>query len=345
MLQSLTVAWAEINSSELIVRSLVAIAIAALLLTIGYATLIQLHESVRSRGRMGAVARGGLDAKLSRKPKALVEFDDGFAAEREALKSELSQFYDATMIQARRKLGELTKRATNSVEALAESYGRHSVGVDGERHETRVAKYKAVCERQWSFFRSEMSYLSFDEVQDHLRHILESYKSLDLHCTRKDDAEVTPEALRSQEIVSLARAVIKRDVDALQEEMMEAIEPFADYYERHVKEWLSDRLFRVLGKLRQRGEKGATIEATDLKEGFQALRTRLEVIARLAERVGRNTQKMNQERLALGQLVFVGTVLSILAELKIWFPELAVGEPEGETPNATGENVVAGRSR
>ena len=106
---------------------------------------------------------------------------------------------------------------------------------------------------------------------------------------------MTPEMLRSQEIVALVKIVTNERVSKLQQEMLETIKPFSEYYERNVTNWINDKLFKVIGKMSVRSRKGISLRDTGMEQDYKVLKNCLETTARLSERISQNTQQIGDD--------------------------------------------------
>ena len=334
-------AFAGGQGSDAITNALGVVAVVAFAGTVMYIVVVHLRESARRAA--AARLRREMSGGESQQPKTLLDFDDNYGAEMKRLKDSLEEFYRTTLDAAGRKLEDLWRYADVSYHKISESYGAHSFGAEGETRKNRIAKFESLCERQFGYFRDDMSFIEYNEVNDKLRPILEAARILDAHVTRRADeqSEVTVEMMRSQEIVSIARAVIKDRASALQSEAFDALGSFCEYYDRSVKEWINDRVFRVVGKMRERGEKGLTIGDTDYTDRFNNLKGRLEMVARLSERISQNTQKASDDSVAICQVIHVATLLRTLAEMPMWFPDALAPKAEG----AVGAGAVAAAGR
>lgn len=324
-----TIALNGANSNDAITHLLGGVAIFAFLGIAGYILQIYLRESVRTAGRKARLASASAmeEVPVVEEEKSIMHFDEDYGTELKKLEKGFKEFYDDSLEQTYLKFEDLVKHAGLAFNRISEAYGFHGRGEEGEDRQIRVGRYVAVCSKQWEFFKSELYYLSYSDVEKHLRHILESYKLMESAKVQKDGdesyAEVSSEMLRSQDIVSLVRVVNKKHVFELQEDMLEAIESFREYYELHVRSWLNDYLFKVIGKMKEKGDRGLTIVDTGMESEYKHLKNCMETVARLSERISQRTQKFNDEGIILSQIVYVGTVLSVLSELNDWFPQSA----------------------
>jgi hypothetical protein len=253
------------------------------------------------------------------------------------MEAQYLEMFDALAQSASAKLDELARLALESFEKVAEGYSTNSYGHEGETSKIRARRFSAVCERQWGFFRSDIGYLSYAELQENLRSILDNHRLLSARRSDPDVAlaEMSPELLRSQEIVSLLRVVPKDKIKHIQSRMIEVVERFRTRYEAEMKVWLDDQLVRITKELRKRDSKTVSLSETDCAERFKQLKARLDVVVRICDSISQNTQRIGEEGLAFSQAIYVGTVLNIVASLPEWFSELELETaPEAEQAEA-----------
>ncbi|EDY83076.1 hypothetical protein VDG1235_2700 [Verrucomicrobiia bacterium DG1235] len=229
----------------------------------------------------------------------------------------------------RSKLEDFAQVTAKVFEQVAGGYASNSFGHEGETHAVRSKKFQSVCDRQWGSFRSEVGYMSYMDIQEHLRHILVNHRMLNAKKNSDSDmVDLSPELLRSQELVALMRVVSKEKVRLLQEQLLKAVGDFREYFQDEVKVWLNDQISKISLEMRPRRSKKVQLTDTDYYKRFKQLKTRLEIIARLSDGVTEKTQQVSESGLALSQVIHVGTVLRIMASLPEWFSELGLGVEE-----------------
>ncbi len=261
----------------------------------------------------------------------------------ERYEEECRNFLDEMLDSAASRMAEFAKAASCAYQKLADSYAKNSYGMEGETSSVRSSKFIAVCDRQWGFMRGEIGYLLFLDIQEQLRHILDNHRMLDRKKPPEDDGSIdlSPELLRSQEIVSLARAVGKDKVSLLQRGFLDTIEEFRTFCDRGTLQWLNERLVALTSRLSGKSRSGIRLSDTNLYDEFKQFKARLEIVARFTDRVANNTQPIGEDSLALSQIIYVGTVLSILANLPEWFSELNAVDEGDDLGNGAVETIPA----
>ncbi|MDQ8201988.1 hypothetical protein [Pelagicoccus sp. SDUM812003] len=261
---------------------------------------------------------GGIDAQAHpAKPKATEQQIDSskLIAERH-----FADFYDGLVEMSQEVLEELSVLADGTFDQLASAYSANSYGLEGENSAVRSSKFAAVCERQWSYFRSDIAFMTHMDVQEHLKHILENHRMFSNQNASGDMAsmEVSPEILRTQELVALLRVVTKEKVRPFQETTLSVAQEFSSHYEKELKKPVQDMLSKVNSEMRNRHQ-GVRLSDTPYYDRVRQLKNHLEMITCITERIGQNTQRINQESLALSQIIYIGALLRILANITDWF--------------------------
>lgn len=271
----------------------------------------------------------------------------------EKLVEDLGQGHAAILESGRPKLEELSQLAADVFRRIAGSYAAHSYGYEGEDREFRAKRFGTVCERQWGFMRSEIGYLSFLDIQERLRHILEHHRMLDTRNHGPNElADTSPDLLRSQEMVSLMRVVSRDRVRSLQSDLLDAVRDFGRAFDGETKAWLNHQIVKLTKDLRRKAVNGVSISDTEYADKYKQLRSRFEIIARLADRVSQNTQQIGEPSLVLSQVIYVGTVLRILASMPEWLDDFELAptvqmdaEEEGVSSSSTGGSSPAASER
>jgi len=248
-------------------------------------------------------------------------------------KAELEKHCESFIIEViengRSKLDDFARLSEDTFNQISDGYASNSFGHEGETHAVRTKKFLSVCERQWGPLRNDIGYVSYMDIHEHLRHILVNHRMLDGHSHANQEVmDMSPEVLRSQELVALMRVVPKDKVRLLQEQLLGAVENFGARFDEECKVWLNERIVKINAELRPRKSRNVQITDTDYYKRFKQLRVRLELVARLADGIVENTQRVSEAGLALSQVIHVGTVLRILASLPEWFTELELGPQE-----------------
>ncbi|MDQ8179300.1 hypothetical protein [Pelagicoccus sp. SDUM812005] len=243
--------------------------------------------------------------------------------ELEELEKHCEKFYHEVIDGAQSRLEEFSQVASDTFNQVADGYASNSFGHEGETHAVRSKKFLTVCERQWGALRSDIGYVSYMDIQEHLRHILTNHRMLvgQKHANA-ETVDLSPELLRSQELVALMRVVPKDKVRALQEQLLKAVDGFRNFYQEECKVWINEQIVKLQSEMRPRKNRRVQITDTEYYKKFKQLRVRLEVAARLSDAITENIQQVSENSLALSQLIHVGTVLRILACLPEWFQEL-----------------------
>lgn len=328
------------STSDALVQTLGGVAAVALLFTLAAIGAIFVKERENCRRRFRAAER----KPATPESIAALSRDVTTNEDIRRLTAEVSRLRDETLKNGAPLLRDLALKADEALSAIAASYGE--LGRDGRAAANpRTAHCRAVCESQWTSFRSELAYLGFSELQAHLRHVLDNCRiGGGSSCSAGTDLDASPDALRAQEVAGLAQGIARQRVMALQEAMLEGVKPFREYYDGAVKVWINDRIFRLVHRLGDRTPKGLLLRETGLKDKLAELRNQLEIAARLSERLAINVQGIGDPDLAFSQVVFVGMMLSILSRLPEWMPDLpgapladeAPPAPESATASAVG---------
>lgn len=246
--------------------------------------------------------------------------------ELEELEKHCEQFFLEIIDGGQSMLEEFAQVAEDTFNQVADGYASNSFGHEGEGHSVRCKKFLSVCERQWGALRSDIGYVSYMDILEHLRHILTNHRMLDGQKHASNEVvDLSPELLRSQELVALMRVVPKDKVRTLQEQLMKAIGTFGESYQEACKVWINEQVVKIQAEMRPRKSRSVQITDTEYYKKFKQLKVRLEVVARLSDGITENTQQVSENGLALSQVIHVGTVLRILACLPEWFQELELG--------------------
>ena len=256
--------------------------------------------------------------------KPVVEVD-----EKEDLEKHCEGFLVDIIETGRSKLDDFARLAEDTFNQISDGYASNSFGHEGETHPVRAKKFLSVCERQWGPLRSDIGFVSYMDIHEHLRPILVNHRMLDGQSRGSSDVvDMSPEVLRSQELVALMRVVPKEKVRLLQEQMLAAVEAFSSRYDDECKVWINEQIVKINAEMRPRKTRKVQIMDTEYYKRFKKLRVRLELVARLTDGISENTQRVSEAGLALSQVIHVGTVLRILSALPEWFSELELGAPE-----------------
>jgi len=316
-------------------------AIIAFSLTAFWVLAIVLMESARAKRSQGRSPSPS--AAWAREEARRQEF----AAEVKRIEEEYAEFYEAAIILAKSKLGELTRRARASLSRIAAAYSRHCRNYEREHADSLSKRFMQACDRQWRFFKDDLGYIGLNDVEPHLRSVLECQELFERFGDTEGEVgsgavETTPDRERAKELRELLRTIPPERLGMLQMEAIEAFAPYSSYYDKYTKEWLNDALFGIVNKLRKRGSTGASIRDTDLKQRFTRLKHALETMGRLSERLESNLQEKGEQKAAFAQIVFAGVALAILAAAPEWFPE--IGDPSQEPAGACHEREAVGAS-
>lgn len=279
------------------------------------------NRSAPASSSLGDYCRESAQKEEKAKPAAEVD-------EKEELEKHCDAFLIDVIETGRSKLDDFARLAEDTFNQVADGYASNSFGHEGETHAVRSKKFLSVCERQWGPLRNDIGYVSYMDIHEHLRHILVNHRMLDGHNHANDVVDMSPEVLRSQELVALMRVVPKDKVRLLQEQMLAAVESFSSGFDEHCKVWINEQIVKLNAEMRPRKSRKVQISDTDYYKRFKQMRVRLELVARLADGIVENTQRVSEAGLALSQVIHVGTVLRILAALPDWFTELELGSPE-----------------
>lgn len=246
--------------------------------------------------------------------------------EREELEKHCEKFFLEVIDVGQTKLEEFAQVAEDTFNQVADGYASNSFGHEGEGHSVRSKKFLSVCERQWGALKSDIGYVSYMDIQDHLRHILSNHRMLDGHKHASTEVvDLNPELLRSQELVALMRVVPKDKVRSLQDQLLKAVDSFRNNFQEECKVWINEQVVKLQAEMRPRKSRKVQITDTEYYKKFKQLKVRLEVVARLSDGITENTQQVSENGLALSQVIHVGTVLRILACIPEWFQELELG--------------------
>lgn len=271
---------------------------------------------------LGDYCRDSAEKGTEETPK--VEVD-----EKAELEKHCEAFINEVVDAGHSKLDDFARMSDDTFNQVADGYASNSFGHEGESHAVRIKKFLSVCERQWGPLRNDIGFVSYMDINEHLRHILANHRMLDGQNHSKNEVmDMSPELLRSQELVALMRVVPKDKVRLLQEQLLAATETFGERYDEQCKVWLNEQIVKINAELRPRKSRNVQIMDTEYYKRFKQLRVRLELVARLSDGIVENTQRVSESGLALSQVIHVGTVLRILSCLPEWFTELELGDSE-----------------
>lgn len=138
--------------------------------------------------------------------------------------------------------------------------------------------------------------------------------------------EVSPAMQRIQEVGNLLNAMPRERMGNFQMDSMEAIDPFKYYFNSFVRDWVGNCDMEIVRKVRTKGKLGSSIKDTEYKAKFIRFKNIIDTVGQLCERLDSNTQQVGEEEVAFNQIVFGSAVLSIVASLQEWFPELGVAQ-------------------
>ncbi len=271
--------------------------------------------------------------KVIKDPKEL--FDE----EVRKIEEECSELYEEAINTAKANLGELVTHARSSLRNISISYARTARNTENVHIDSLVKRYIRVCETQWSFFKSELGYISYNDIEPHIRMILSCQAMADQFQVQdnEEDIEMTPSMSRAQEILLLQTSLPSERMGRFQMESLEAVDPFKHYYNSCVKDWVNDCLFQIIAKIREKGEQGASLKDTDLRDRFVRFKNTIETMSRLSERVDSNMQEVGEPDAAFNQIIFGSVIMSILAHAPDWFPELGDSETEESESNQSSD--------
>ncbi len=273
-------------------------------------------KSLPASTAMSDFYREAEEAKVKEAPKEEVN-------ELEQLEKHCEAFFQEVVSTGQTKLEEFAQMADDTFNKVADGYASNSFGHEGEGYAVRCKKFLSVCERQWGALRSDIGYVSHMDILEHLRHILTNHRMLDGQKNKTSEGvDLSPELLRSQELVALMRVVPKDKVRSLQDQLLKAVDSFRKSFQEECKVWINEQVVKIQAEMRPRKSRSVQITDTEYYKKFKQLKVRLEVVARLSDGITENTQQVNENGLALSQVIHVGTVLRILACLPEWFQEL-----------------------
>ncbi|MBK1878633.1 hypothetical protein [Pelagicoccus mobilis] len=280
------------------------------------------QKSLPASSSLGDYCRESAEKEVEKEPK--VEVD-----EKQELEKHCESFLIEIVETGRTKLDDFARLSDDTFNQISDGYASNSFGHEGETHAVRSKKFLSVCERQWGPIRNDIGYVSYMDINEVLRHILVNHRMLDGHGHGNNEVmDMSPEVLRSQELVALMRVVPKDKVRLLQEQLLAAVENFGARFDEECKVWLNEQIVKINAEMRPRKSRSVQISDTEYYKRFKQMRVRLELVARLADGVVENTQRVSESGLALSQVIHVGTVLRILASLPEWFSELELAGQE-----------------
>lgn len=231
-----------------------------------------------------------------------------------------ADFYDGVIDLSTNAIELLSQLSDVTFEQLAGAYASNSYGHEGENSAVRSQKFANVCERQWIGMRNDIGYMTHLDILDHLKYILENHRMLkpDNSVEEAASIEMSPDVLRSQELVALLRVITKDKIKSLQDSVLAVVGEFCSEYEREIKKPLDDILGKMGAEMRARHHSHRVAD-TSFYDRFRQLKQRLEIATNLTGRICQNTQRINQDSLALSQMIHVGALLRILASMSDWF--------------------------
>ena len=282
----------------------------------------------RDAGKRNTVMAAQEQIQSSIAPPPPKDPQEIFDEEVKRIEEECTEFYDEAIKTAKAKLGELVLHSRSALRNISITYAKISRNPDNEHFDHLKAKFIKVCESQWSFFKNELGYISYNDIEPHIRMIFSSQTMADQVSKSHDDedSEMSPSMSRVQEVLLLQNSIPSERMGAFQMEAMDAVEPFKRYYETCVKDWVNECLFNIVSKIREKGAKGASIKDTNLRERFVRLKNTIETMGRLADRLDSNMQEIGEQDAAYNQIIFGSVIMSILAHAPAWFPELGDSE-------------------
>jgi len=266
-----------------------------------------------------------------------------FDEEVSRIQEEYVEFYGEIVQSSKTKLGELVAHSRCAFDKISSAYGRICRNPDSDHTENLKKRFKRVCDNQWDFLKSDVGYVGYEEIEPQLAMVLNSQAIFEQFngAENLEDFEMTPGMARMQEVVLLQQSIPSERLGTFQMDVIEAVEPFKFYFEKVVKEWIADSLFKIVGKIREKGAAGATIKDTDLKERFVRIKHTLDTMGKSCERLDSNLQNIGEEDAAFNQIMFAGVVLSMLSAAPEWFSELgdvaAADKEEAELASAESE--------
>jgi|GEM_PF-2635254 len=247
-----------------------------------------------------------------------------FEEEVQRIQEEYVDFYEELVKASKTKLGELVAHSRCSLENIANAYCRICRNPDSEHPENLKRRFLRTCENQWDFFKSDLGYIGYEEIEPQIAMVLNAQSMFEGYggVEGNVDVAVTPGMARVQEVLLLQKSIPNERIGAFQMDVLEGVEPFKFFFEKGIKEWIAESVFKIVGKIREKGAAGATIKDTDLKERFVRLKNTLDTVGKSCERLGSNLQNIGEEDAAFNQIMFGGVVLSMLSTAPDWFPEL-----------------------
>ncbi len=260
-------------------------------------------------------------------PKAL------YKEEVKRIELECGEFYEEAIKTAKAKLGELVVHARLALRNISGVYAKVSRNPDSAHMDTLSKHFTRVCENQWEFFKGELGYIGYNDIEPHIRMIFNCQAMADQIHDSDDESQVNlgPAMSRAQEILFLQNSIPTEKMGSFQMDSMTAVEPFKVYFDSCVKEWVNDCLFQIIDKIRTKGDQGASIKDTDFRDRFVRLKNTVETMSRLSERVESNMQEVGEQDAAFNQIIFGSVIMSIIANAPHWFPELGDAEIKEET--------------
>ncbi len=269
------------------------------------------------------------EAFEARRKKMLAEAFEGAVVR---LEKEYSESYQDIIEAARTRLNDLITRADSALSNVSLSYAQICRNPESEHIDALKDRFCKLCEMQWSYFKSNLGYIGYREIEPLLNMILKKEEHTEFlgKANGNEDSEVSTAASRLQEMVAIQKTIPPERMGTFQMEAIDAIEPIKCCFDGALNHWLEDTLMEIGTKFREKSPEGATIEDTELKARFVRLKRVLEVVAKLSERLKLNTQNVGKEDAAFNQIVYGGTISSILSELPEWFTELGGMSDEAE---------------
>ena len=273
-----------------------------------------------------------------------------FEEEVRRIQEEYVEFYEEIVRSSKTKLGELVAHSRCAYEKMATAYSRICHNPESEHPENLKKRFTRVCDSQWNFFKAEVGYIGYEEIEPQIAMVLNAQSLFEQFDHNEDmgDMTMTPGMARVQEVLLLQKSVPSERMGTFQMDVIEAVQPFKFYFDRVVKEWIADNVFKIVGKIRKKGAAGATIRDTDLKERFVRMKNTLDTVGKSCDRLDSNLQNIGEEDAAFNQIMFAGVVLSMLSSAPDWFPELgdtAAEEEEAVTVAEEETEMVSSESK
>lgn len=259
------------------------------------------------------------------KEEQQLQKEAAFEEEVQRIQEEYVEFYEEVVNSSKTKLGELVAHSRLAYDKMASAYSRICRNPESEHPENLKKRFFSVCDNQWNFFKSEVGYIGYEEIEPQIAMVLNAqamYEQFDHVRDGEDDIEMTPGMARIQELLLLQKSVPPERMGTFQMDVIESVQPFKFYYDKVIKEWIADNVFKIVGKIRRRGASGASIRDTDLKERFVRMKNTLDTVGKSCDRLDSNLQNIGEEDAAFNQIMFAGVVLSMLSTAPDWFPEL-----------------------